>query len=143
VPRGWFILTLLHTTLPTALSIRINAVIIENEFIEVCILPELGGRIHYAKDKANDYYFLYHNQVIKPALIGMTGAWVSGGVEWNIPHHHRASSFYPVEHSITENNDGSKTVWVGETELRHRSKWIVGITLHPGRSLDRNYDQGI
>jgi len=112
-----------------------NAVIIENEYIEICILPELGGRIHYAKDKSNDYYFLYHNRVIKPALIGMTGAWISGGVEWNIPHHHRASSFYPVDHTITENDDGSKTVWVGETEWRHRSKWIVGITLNPGSTL--------
>jgi tetratricopeptide (TPR) repeat protein len=126
---------LTHNLTDSIIDKEYNALIIENEFIEVCILPELGGRIHYAKDKANDYYFLYHNQVIKPALIGMTGAWVSGGVEWNIPHHHRASSFYPVEHSVTENNDGSKTVWVGETELRHRSKWIVGITLHPGRSL--------
>jgi tetratricopeptide (TPR) repeat protein len=126
---------LTHNLTDSIIDKDYEAVIIENEFIEVCILPELGGRIHYAKDKTNDYYFLYHNQVIKPALIGMTGAWVSGGVEWNIPHHHRASSFYPVEHSITENGDGSKTVWVGETELRHRSKWIVGITLHPGKSL--------
>ncbi|MFO7923502.1 MAG: DUF5107 domain-containing protein [Bacteroidales bacterium] len=112
-----------------------DAVLIENEYIEICILPELGGRIYYAKDKSNDYNFIYHNSVIKPALIGMTGAWISGGVEWNIPHHHRASSFYPVEHAVTEKDDGSKTVWVGETELRHRSKWIVGITLHPGSTL--------
>jgi tetratricopeptide (TPR) repeat protein len=112
-----------------------QSVIIENEFIEVCILPELGGRIYYARDKRNDYFFLYYNRVIKPALIGMTGAWISGGVEWNIPHHHRASSFMPVDHSITENPDGSSTVWVGETELRHGSKWIVGVTLHPGSIL--------
>ena len=58
-----------------------QAVILENEYIEVCVLPELGGRIYYAKDKSNDYYFIYYNRVVKPALIGMTGAWISGGVE--------------------------------------------------------------
>ena len=126
---------LTHNLTDSVADIEYNAVFIENEYIEVCILPELGGRIHYAKDKSNDYYFIYHNRVIKPALIGMTGAWVSGGVEWNIPHHHRASSFYPVDHTVTENKDGSKTVWVGETELRHRTKWIAGITLHPGSTL--------
>jgi hypothetical protein len=112
-----------------------NAVIIENEYTEVCILPDLGGRIYYAKDKSNDYYFIYYNRVIKPGLIGMVGAWTSGGVEWNIPHHHRSTSLLPVDYTVTENENGSKTVWVGETEWRHRSKWVVGVTLHPGNSL--------
>ena len=126
---------LLHNLTDDVADIEYNAVVIENEYIEVCILPELGGRIYYAKDKRNDYYFLYYNQVVKPALIGMTGAWVSGGVEWNIPHHHRASSFMPIEYAVTENGDGSTTVWVGETELRHRSRWTVGVTLYPGSTV--------
>jgi tetratricopeptide (TPR) repeat protein len=126
---------LMHNLTDSVANQDYHAVVIENEYIEVCILPELGGRIYYARDKRNDYYFLYYNRVIKPALIGMTGAWISGGVEWNIPHHHRASSFMPVEYSVTENPGGSSTVWVGETELRHRSRWAVGITLHPGSTL--------
>jgi tetratricopeptide (TPR) repeat protein len=55
-------------------------------------------------------------------------------VEWNIPHHHRASTFLPVQYRIVENADGSKTVWVGELEVRHRMRWAVGYTLHPGKS---------
>ena len=70
--------------------------------------------MYYAKDKTNDYDFVYHNRVIKPALIGMAGAWISGGIEWNIPHHHRVSTFMPVDYELTENSDGSKTIWVGE-----------------------------
>jgi len=58
--------------------------------------------------------------VIKPALIGMIGAWISGGIEWDIPHHHRATTFMPVAYRLVENSDGSKTVWVGEIERRHR-----------------------
>lgn len=110
-------------------------IIIENEWVRISILPELGGRVHFAQDKRNGYNYIYYNEVIKPALIGMTGAWVSGGVEWNIPHHHRATSFMPVDYTITEQVDGSKTVWVGETEWRHRTRWVVGVTLHPDSTL--------
>lgn len=77
----------------------------------------------------------YHQHVIKPAHIGMLGSWISGGVEWNIPHHHRASTFMTVDHALTENSDGSKTIWVGEIELRHRMKWLTGLTLYPARSF--------
>ncbi|MDR0869236.1 MAG: DUF5107 domain-containing protein, partial [Planctomycetaceae bacterium] len=114
---------------------KYNAVYLENEFIQLCVLPEMGGRILSATDKTNNYEFFYRQHVIKPALIGMLGAWMSGGVEWNIPHHHRPSSFMPIDHKTVENPDGSKTVWVGETELRHRLKWSVGLTLHPNSSL--------
>jgi len=72
--------------------------------------------------------------VIKPALIGLIGAWISGGIEWNIPHHHRATSALPVQYETEENADGSKTIWVGELELRSRMRWAVGYTLRPGKS---------
>ncbi len=111
-----------------------TAVFLENDFIRISVLPQLGGRIFSALDKSDDYNLFYRQHVIKPALIGMLGAWISGGVEWNVPHHHRASSFMPVDYTIQTNADGGKTVWVGETELRHRTKWIVGLTLRPNRS---------
>jgi tetratricopeptide (TPR) repeat protein len=111
-----------------------NAVNLENDFVKLCVLPEIGGRIFYAIDKTNGYDFVYHQHVIKPALIGMIGAWISGGVEWNIPHHHRASTFMTVDHALVENPDGSKTIRVGEIELRHRMRWIVGLTLYPDKS---------
>jgi tetratricopeptide (TPR) repeat protein len=107
------------------------ALILENEYVRYCVLPEVGGRIFEAVDKTNGYDFFYRQHVIKPALIGMLGAWISGGVEWNIPHHHRATTFLPVDWKIEEADDGSKTVWVGELELRHRMRWLVGLTLHP------------
>lgn len=111
-----------------------RAVYLENEYVKISVLPELGGRIFSAVDKGNNYDFFYRQHVVKPALIGMLGAWISGGVEWNVPHHHRASSFMPVDYTVQHETDGGKTVWVGETELRHRMKWMVGLTLHPDRS---------
>lgn len=109
-------------------------VYIENEYIRIGVLPEIGGRIFEGIDKSNGYNFFYRQHVIKPALIGLIGAWISGGVEWNIPHHHRATTFIPVQHRIESNSDGSKTIWVGELEIRHRMRWAVGYTLHPGKS---------
>ncbi len=109
-------------------------VYLENEYIRLGILPEIGGRVFEGVDKTNNYNFFYRQHVIKPALIGLIGAWISGGIEWNIPHHHRASTFLPVQHRIEVNPDGSKTVWVGELEIRHRMRWAVGYTLRPGKS---------
>ena len=109
-------------------------VYLENEYVKIGILPEIGGRIFSGVDKSNNYDFFYRQHVIKPALIGLIGAWISGGVEWNIPHHHRASTFIPVQYQIDSNKDGSKTVWVGELEVRHRLRWAVGYTLRPGKS---------
>jgi hypothetical protein len=91
-------------------------VYLENEYVKIGILPEIGGRLFSAVDKTNNYDFIYHQHVIKPALIGLIGAWISGGIEWNIPHHHRASTFSPVQYRTEENADGSKTIWVGELE---------------------------
>ena len=112
-----------------------QALFLENDYVQISVIPELGGRIWSATDKVNGYDFFYRQHVVKPALIGMLGAWISGGVEWNVPHHHRASSFMPVDNTTTTNADGSATIWVGEIELRHRMKWLVGLTLYP----DRNY----
>jgi tetratricopeptide (TPR) repeat protein len=107
---------------------------LENPYVKLSVLPEIGGRLFTAVDRTNGYDFFYRQSVIKPALIGMAGAWISGGIEWNVFHHHRVSTFMPVDSSIEEHPDGSRTLWVGETDLRHRMKWIVGLTLRPDRS---------
>jgi len=112
-----------------------HLIYLENEYVKIAIAPEIGGRLLSALDKTDNYDFIYHQHVIKPALIGLIGAWISGGIEWNIPHHHRASTFLPVQYRTEENADGSKTVWVGELEVRQRMCWAVGYTLRPGSSV--------
>jgi len=108
---------------------------LDNEYVHVAVLPDMGGRIFRTASKAdNGYPFFYNQTGIKPALVGMQGAWLSGGVEWNIPDHHRASTYMMINYDTRENEDGSSTIWVGETELRRRLKWSVGVTVHPERS---------
>ena len=107
---------------------------LENEYIKLGITPEIGGKLYYATDKSNGYNFIYKNNEVKPGNLGMTGAWVSGGIEWCVLHHHRASTFLPMDYSTVENADGSKTIYIGETEPRHSMRWTIGITVFPGRS---------
>ena len=109
-------------------------VYLENEYVRIGILPEIGGRMFEGVDKTNGYNFVYRQHVIKPTLISIIGAWISGGIEWDIIHHHRATTFLPVQYKVEENADGSKTVWVGELEVRQRMEWAVGYTLRPGKS---------
>ncbi len=108
------------------------AVWIENEYIKVMVLPELGGRIQMAYDKIKQRHFVYYNHVIKPALVGLAGPWISGGIEFNWPQHHRPSTYMPVDCDIVENEDGSVTVWVNEMERMFHQKGMSGFTLRPG-----------
>ncbi|PQJ68667.1 DUF5107 domain-containing protein [Polaribacter butkevichii] len=111
-----------------------NAIYIENDYIKVMILPELGGRIQMAYDKVRERHFVYYNHVIKPALVGLTGPWISGGIEFNWPQHHRPSTYDPTDSTIEENEDGSKTIWVSELERMFRTKGMAGFTLHPDKA---------
>jgi tetratricopeptide (TPR) repeat protein len=110
---------------------------LENDYVSFCVLPELGGRLFRAVDKINGYDFFYRQDVIKPALIGVLGAWFSGGVEWNFPHHHRTTTFMPTDYRLEESDDGSATIWLAENERRHRLRWELGMTLAPGSSCLR------
>ena len=109
-----------------------QAVYMENEYIKVMILPELGGRVQMAYDKIKQRHFIYYNHVIKPALVGLAGPWISGGIEFNWPQHHRPSTFMPVDCKIEENKDGSVTVWVNERERMFHQQGQAGFTLRPG-----------
>ena len=110
---------------------------LENDWFHVGMLPEHGGHLLNFTDKATGFETFYRQHVIKPALIGMLGAWISGGVEWNFPHHHRATTAMPIDWRLVENKDGSKTIWFGETELRRRLKWTIGLSLLPDRAVLR------
>ena len=107
---------------------------LENEFIRVGILPELGGRVCEAYDKTTGYDFLYRQHVIKPAMIGVYGPWTSGGLEFNWPFHHRPSTLMPLDYSIEECSDGSVIAWLSEHSPSDRTKGMVGIVLRPDSS---------
>jgi tetratricopeptide (TPR) repeat protein len=114
---------------------KYKAAFLENKYLKIMILPELGGRVQMAFDKIRQMHFVYYNQVIKPALVGLAGPWLSGGIEFNWPQHHRPSTFDPVDVTLTENKDGSKTIWVNEIERMFGTKGMAGFTLYPDKAF--------
>ena len=111
------------------------AIHLENDFLRLMILPEIGGRIHVGYDKTTGYDFFYRQNVIKPALVGLAGPWISGGVEFNWPQHHRPATFMPVETDIEQHQDGSITIWCSDHDPMLRMKGMHGVCLHPGRAV--------
>ncbi len=111
-----------------------TAVFLENRYLKIMILPEIGGRVQEALDKTNGYHFIYYNRVIKPALVGLAGPWISGGIEFNWPQHHRPSTFDALDWRIDAGEDGSQTVWCAEIERMFHTKGMHGFTLYPNRA---------
>jgi tetratricopeptide (TPR) repeat protein len=112
-----------------------TAVHLENEYLDIIILPELGGKIFAARDKTNGLDFFYRQHVIKPALIGIYGLWISGGLEFNWPRHHRPSTFMPTDFAVERLAGGGVIVWLSEHDPLFRMKGMVGIALYPGRAV--------
>jgi len=112
-----------------------DTVVLESDLLKLTFIPELGGRIWEAIDKITGKPIFYVNHVVKPGLIAMRGAWISGGVEFNTgPHGHTVSAISPVDVLILpREEDGSRSVAVGEIERIFRSQWTVIVTLRPGR----------
>ncbi len=111
-----------------------RAVHLENRWIRLMLLPDLGGRIHIGYDKTRDYDFLYRNNVIKPALVGVGGPWISGGVEFNWPQHHRPGTYLPMEIEIERSDDGSVTVWHADLDPMQRMRGTHGVRLRPSEA---------
>lgn len=101
---------------------------LENNYLRVLVLPELGGRIQLAVDKRTGHPMFYANPVIKPALVGLAGPWLAGGVDFNWPQHHRPATFLPMAWSI-ELGEEHATVWLSDHDPFHRMKGMHGVRL--------------
>ncbi len=63
-----------------------KAVVLENKYVSLTFLPELGGRLYRWFDKTTNRQMLYNNPVIKATGFGVRGWWLSmGGLEWDLP----------------------------------------------------------
>ncbi|UCG48035.1 MAG: DUF5107 domain-containing protein [Phycisphaerales bacterium] len=112
-----------------------KALFLENEYLKVTCLPELGGRLHSVLDKTEGKEMFHLNKVIKPGMIAMRGAWISGGVEWNAgPQGHTVTVLSPVDAVVGRNRDGSAYLEVANLEKSLRTRWTARVTLRPGRA---------
>jgi tetratricopeptide (TPR) repeat protein len=110
-----------------------KAVYLENEYLRVSVLPELGGHIYQIFDKTTNRDVLYSNPVMKYAMVALRGAWVSGGIEWNFPDGHTLTTVSPIDYATRMEPDGSAAVAVGDTERVQGMQWQVVIRLRPGQ----------
>ena len=101
-------------------------IILENKYIRVELLPEIGGKINRAFDKFSNYDFIYYNKVIKPAMVGLAGPWVSGGIEFNWPQHHRPTTFMKVD-VTTGQNERESWAYLGEIDYFYNMKAMAKI----------------
>ncbi|WP_170110489.1 DUF5107 domain-containing protein [Flavilitoribacter nigricans] len=107
-----------------------NVVHLENDYLDVWVLPEVGGKVWGAREKSTGEEFIYRNEVMKFRNIAMRGPWTSGGIEFNfgiIGHH--PSTATPVDYKIVQEEDGSVSCWVGNMDLASRTQWRVKINL--------------
>jgi len=112
-----------------------KALFLENEYLKVTCLPELGGRLHSVLDKTTGAETFHRNGVIKPSMIAMRGAFISGGVEWNAgPQVHTVTIVSPVDALVGTGPDGSAWLEVSNLEKTLRTRWTVRVTLHPGKA---------
>jgi len=114
---------------------KYKALFLENEYLKVTCLPELGGRLHSVLDKTEGKETFHVNRVIKPSMIAMRGAFISGGVEWNAgPQVHTVTIVSPVDALVGTNPDGSAYLEVSNLEKTLRTRWTVRVTLYPGKA---------
>jgi len=122
-----------YTGAPEPLSWKV--VTLENDYIQVFVLPEVGGKVWGAVVKENGHEFIYRNEVVKFRNIALRGPWTSGGIEFNFGIiGHTPSTATPVDYSLVENPDGSVSCWVGSMDLPSRTHWRVEIRLPADRA---------
>ncbi len=110
-----------------------KAVILENEKIRVTMLPEIGGKVWGAEDKASGHAFVYYNHAVKFRNIALRGPWCSGGIELNFGiTGHAPTSSTPVDWCVRTNADGSASYFASATEYINRTTWQVEVRLAPG-----------
>lgn len=103
---------------------------LENPYISVSVLPEVGGKVWGAVEKSTGKEFIYTNHVMKFREIALRGPWTSGGIEFNFGIvGHTPSTATPVDYLFSENPDGSVSCVVGALDLPSRTRWRVTIHL--------------
>lgn len=103
---------------------------LENDFIKLWVMPQIGGKIWTAIDKKNNRPFIYENDVIKFRDIAMRGPWTSGGLEANFGIiGHTPGVANPVDYITRKNNDGSVSCIISLLDLLTQTRWNMEIRL--------------
>ena len=107
---------------------------LSNGLLEALVLPDMNGRLYSLHDLRSGREIFYRNHVVKPALVALRGAWLSGGVEFNFPTRgHTVSTVWPVFHRLEECADEVAVV-TGDVDRSTRQCWQVRLALRRDRA---------
>lgn len=124
--------TMLDNLTSDRVPVTYRALYLENQYLRITILPQLGGHVYSVYDKVDHREVLYRDHVIKYGLVGPRGAWISGGMEFSFPFAHTTDTVSPVESTLRTNPDGSATAVIGAMDWVSNMHWEIAITLRPG-----------
>lgn len=110
---------------------KYRAIYLENKYLKITILPELGGHVYSVYDKIDHREVFYRDHVIRYGLVGPRGAWIAGGLEFSFPFAHTTDTVSHVESTLHQNADGSATAVVGAVDWVSNMHWEIAITLRP------------
>ena len=111
---------------------RYETLILENDHLCATVLPEIGGRLYSLVEKAAGRELFFRNPVIKPALVASPGAWIAGGLEFNLPFGHNLGGFRPVHtHPVMDGEDRASIV-LGQVDRVTGMRWSVELSLERG-----------
>jgi len=117
-----------YTSIPEKKEWKI--VELENDYIRLMVLPEIGGKIWGAWEKSTGKPFIYYNQVVKFRDVAMRGPWTSGGIEANYGIiGHTPNCATPMDYQIRNNEDGSVSCFIGTLDLLTQTYWTIEINL--------------
>lgn len=111
------------------------AVFVENEYLKLTYIPELGGRFFSLYDKLHHRQVFYRNDVIKPAHYNDRVNFPLSGIELTGPYdaHSLTTHSEPYwSHTIVKHKDGSVTVVLGEQDPFYHMNVTFSATLYPG-----------
>lgn len=123
--------TILDDLTDNRIPVTYRAIYLENKYLKIVILPQLGGHVYSVYDKVDRREVLYHYKVIKYSLVALRGAWIPSGMEFSFPYAHTAITVSPIESSLRHNPDGSATAVIGAIDWVSNMHWEVAITLRP------------
>lgn len=116
-------------------DVKYKAYLAENEYLRIEVLPEIGGRLFAMYDRVTGEDIVYRQVSIKPGLVGLRGAWICGGIEWNFPRSHSVTTHDLVSSRLLRHDDGSVSIVVGDAERTFRMSWTVELRLRPGKAF--------
>jgi Tfp pilus assembly protein PilF len=113
-----------------------DSLVLENEYLRLEFLPELGGRIWSAYDKVTKRELFYHPTVIKPGRYNARNNWPVGNLELYGPYDSHMITWpgEPWPWSLVRHPDGSVTVILTHIDHFFRDKISLEVTLHPGKA---------